>query len=356
MRIAFYCTRGASCFVFTPRTIHERGVGGAELGLITIAEALAAEGHDVAVFNTCPSPGVYDGVVYARSDDLARLLGTEWDAFVLVRNPAPGDLMSQVRARRRIFFSCDQFTTGNYATDVFPKVDHTVAISPYHRDYLADRYGEPPSRITAVDLPVRIAEYEPELRLPHKTPHRLIYCSVPGRGLEHLARLFPRIRANQADAELIVTSDYSLWGEGIAAGNEPLRALFAGMPGVSFLGKVHRRELVRLQMSADILAYPNHPVSGNCELFGISVAECQVAGAVPVTSAYGAFTTTVIEGCLIGGDPSEPTYQSAFVHGILDLWSSRGRLTGHQTRLRAAALARFDPWRVAGLWTAVLRG
>lgn len=354
MRIAFYCPRGSSSFVFTPKTIHERGVGGAELGLITIAAALSDAGHDVTVFNTCPAPGVYGDVVYASNDDRSRVLGGAWDAFVLVRCPAPDGLMGAVAARRRVFFSCDQFTSGNFATDVFPQVDHTIAISHYHRDYLAGRYGEPLSRITAVDLPVRIDEYDPTVALPRKVRQRLIYCSVPGRGLEHLARLFPRIRANRPDAELIVTSDYSLWGEGIGPGNEPIRAMFAGMPGVSFLGKVPRAELVKLQMSADILAYPNQPVSGNCELFGISVAECQVAGAVPVTSAYGAFTTTVIEGCLMGGHPSEPTYQSAFVHGILNLWADRARLTEHQTRLRAAAMARFDPWRIARLWEAVL--
>ena len=47
---------------FDGHSLSQRPLGGAETAFVSLAEALAARGHDVAVRNMCPRPGVVNGV------------------------------------------------------------------------------------------------------------------------------------------------------------------------------------------------------------------------------------------------------------------------------------------------------
>src|SRR3990167_8366926 len=127
----------------------------------------------------------------------------------------------------------------------------------------------------------------------------MIFCSVPNRGLSTLAMAYPRIKKEIPDASLVITSDYRLWGIPNAANEQYIRS-FMGIDGVRFLGAIPRMEMVSEQLKADVQAYPcNYE-----ELFCYSVAECQVAGAYPITSNIGALGTTNM-GKLVGGNPLE---------------------------------------------------
>ena len=75
------------------------------------------------------------------------------------------------------------------------------------------------------------------------------------------------------------------------------------MPGVRFLGKVPRHELVELQKSSKILVYPCTYHEGFC----IAAMECIAAGAVPVSTEDFALRTTIgRSGFLINGRPGQP--------------------------------------------------
>ena len=45
-----------------------------------------------------------------------------------------------------------------------------------------------------------------------KIKNRLIFTSVPGRGLDNLLRIYPTIENAIPDVSLAITSDYRLWG------------------------------------------------------------------------------------------------------------------------------------------------
>lgn len=347
MKFTFFCESGSPSFLFTPDDIFGRGLGGAELSLVGLTEELAHRHEQVTVYNQPPVEGVFNGVEYL---DTARFDQKEpTDVFVLFRNPSPR--LYDVNARVKLWWSCDQQSAGDYGRDIIPFVNHTICISEYHRDYHIKRYGVDPSRVTAIDLGVRTWEYQKALK---KQPKRLLYCSIPARGLEFLPHLFENIRWFHPDAELYITSDYSIWGYGIPPNNECWKMLFKDMAGVHFLGKVPRAKLVELQLTSDILAYPNKPDGEFAELFGVSLAEAQCAGCVPVTSRFGAFPTTVIrpEGVLIDGDPRDPEseYGMDFVAKIVELLSNRGDLEKRQNALRAKALTRFNWNGVVDQW------
>lgn len=339
MKIAFYCSSGSPIGIIPP-DVYGRGLGGAELSLVSLAETLASRGHQVVVYNNPRKIGHWNGVSYCPLGWFASVMprADVLDAFILFRTPW---LPVQELTCPKLFFSCDQMTAGNYATDIFPLVDHTVCISPYHRNYHIDRYGVDPDRISWFDLGVRLQDYPEEVE---KVPGRCIVCSVPARGHDILAKAWPLIKEQVSHASLVITGDYRLWGVPYA-GDERERRLFADMEDVQYLGRIPRRELCVQQLKAQVMAYPG----AYEEMFCISAAECQVAGAIPVTSSEGALPTTVDYGVNIPNEPHSPEFLSEFVDGVVDVLNhppSQARAMAREAR----ASRRFDWRRIAGQW------
>jgi len=336
LRIDFLCTDGSPIGV-VPTDVETRGVGGAELSLICLAREFAARGHSVRVINRPAAPGVYDGVEYLPG----RGADDPVDVLVLFRSPNP--LLGTVKAGLKVFWSCDQHTIGNFGRDVFPYVDRIVCISPYHVKYHEMHYHPVPDRIGCIDLGVRVKDYA-GTNVP-KIPGRLIFCSVPDRGLSILLPIFRNLKRRIPYVSLVITSDYRLWGNA-TPGNEQYRLMWLNEGNVQFLGAIPRVRLVAEQCAADILAYP----STYEELFCISAAECQVAGAVPVASDRGALPTTVEWGKIITGAPSTHHWQEAFENEVVNLLGDRDKLEKAQAKMKRAAAKRFDWGKIATKW------
>lgn len=349
MRIAFYLEEGSRSFIFSPPDLYGRGLGGAEQALICVTEELARRGHVVSVYNSTEEPGIYSGVIYFNSSDFDP--SEELDVFVLFRNPYKN--IQIVNAKQKIFWSCDQFTSGNYALDIFPYVDKTIAISEYHKSYLSERYMIEQDKIFAIDLGVRKQDYS-GLRV-QKKPYSLLYCSVPDRGLFHLSKIFPLIQYLVPEANLTITSSYALWGKGIPDGVEYFKSLFDGMENVEYLSAVPRSELVKIQARSEILAYPNQPVNGLTELFGISVAECQYVGCLPVCTPLGGLATTLLRGSVeIEGLPQDEGYYDMFISRVIDLLTNIRELRALQKIVSEGASEIFDYGIIASEWERVI--
>jgi glycosyltransferase involved in cell wall biosynthesis len=191
---------------------------------------------------------------------------------------------------------------GSYDEDLLPYCTDVVYISDRHKQYFDEKYHvRPEVKQHVIDLGVRIWDYEQDIV---KVPHRLIWCSVPGRGLHEMRPIWDGILARVPDASLVITSDYRLWGS-VSPDNMSHRVEWAKAKNVSFLGMVPRADVVKYQLEAELMVYP-------CtydELFCIAAAECQVAGAVPITSDAGALATTNRFGTIIPGNPADPVVQ-----------------------------------------------
>ena len=338
MKIDFLCPSGSPVGI-CPEDIYGRGVGGAELALMTFAQVLASRGHIVRIYNDPPTSKVYGGVEYLKVAEFQP--GELRDATVLFR--VPYKKLGAIRGLK-VFWSCDQSTVGNYPTDVFPYVDKIVVISQHHYDHFVKTYNAPVHRMYVTDLGVRDWDY-PSANTIEKIVGRCIFCSVPGRGLDVLLKVWPLIRKEVPHATLTITSDYRLWGIAEPR-NEEYRRMAQGLEGIQFLGKVSREQLVREQMSAEVQAYP-------CtyeELFCISVAECSFAGAVPVTSQVGAVRTTNAAGYQIEGDPNSPEFQTQFALRVVKLLrdSELRAIMSESTRLHAQT--NFNWSAIALLW------
>lgn len=340
-KIDFFCAPDTLSHVFIPEFVNTLGVGAAELHLIDLARQLALRGHSVTVYNSCPASGIYDNVTYCDADEF--IPQEPHGVFILHRNPS--QLLPYVNAKVRIFESDDQQTSGDYR-DIYPHVDAITAISPYHKNYLVERYGFDPNKIYSFDIGVRINEY---LQPVEKIPYRCIYTSTPSRGLKHLAKIFPAIRFIFPQAELYITAPS--WGFGLETQYHPDTKLFEGMEGVYFLGKLPREQLVELQLSADLHLYPNDDDGTFLELFCLSVAESQVAGTPVVTTQQGGLATTVMPPSrFVKGTPKDDTYANLFVEQVVELLADRRKLEQQQKELSVKARQRFNWERIGRQW------
>lgn len=346
--IALYCNDGSPLGV-TPDSVYEDGVGGAELSLLSWSETMAARGHTVTVYNNPEqSVNMYDGRLQFKRQDQFRP-SESVDVFIAFRSPNPH--LTAAQARIKIHWSMDQYTIGRFDRDVFPFVDRVVCISPFHAQYHKATYNVDPRKVTHIDLGVRLDDYTQPV---NKIPGRCIFCSISDRGLEILHDVWGYVLQHVPHASLVITSDYRLWFrtkndtyQGLhRAGNtrHRLQWLESRFPDISFLGKVDRAVLTREQQKAVCQPYP-------CtydELFCVSTAECQVAGAYPITATTGALATTNEFGQLIGGNPRAGAFRKAFASALVDHLTSfdQDRLD----TMSRLAKRRFDWNQIAGEW------
>lgn len=317
-----------------PADIHGRGVGGAELAMMTWADTMAKRGHKVRVYNNPREQGNHGGVEYLNQASFD--FRESRDVFIAYRSP--NRFTRIAHAAVKLFWSTDQYTSGNFATDIFPYVDRSVCISPFHVDYHIKHYRANPETIGYFDLGVRVEEYNQDVE---KVKGRCIFCSVPDRGLEVLRLMWPKIKERVPGASLIITSDYTLWGASQPLNHEH-RLKWLGLPDVEFVGNIPRERLVIEQLKAECQPYP----CNYAELHCISAAECQVAGAYPVTSDLGALPTTNQWGSVIGGNMLDADWQNKFIEAVvLSLAFQPTRM-----KMREAAAKRFDWNVICGQW------
>lgn len=339
LSIDLYANEGSPLNIVPP-DIYGRGVGGAELAMMSWAETMASRGHHVRIYNSPSTPGHYDGVEYLMQSDFQPR--DPRDVFVVYRSPNRYTRLAS--ANVKLFWSCDQYTSGDFRAEIFPYVDRTVCISPYHVDYHKKRYEVEDSKIGYFDLGVRLQDYDLEVE---KVAGRCIYCSVPDRGLDLLHILWPRIKERVPHASLVITSDYTLWGAANPL-NQQHRLRWLYHQGVQFFGKVPRKQLVEEQLKAVCQPYACQYE----ELFCISAAECQVARAVPVTSSTGALATTNQWGVIVPGEMQTRAWQDEFVDRVCVILSYPEKSGDGAIRelARDAARRRFDWQTICEQW------
>ena len=306
------------------------GVGGAELALLTLCEGWHDAGHTVRLYNS-PLMGTSPFPQYPID-----AFEPHEDRDVLIAFRSPNHRINDAKGMV-VWWSCDQFTCGSFQ-EFAPKVDKIVTISPFHADYFRMMYGI--NDTITIDLPVRLWDYEQHV---DKVPHRLIFCSVPDRGLGVLAEVYWNIVKAVPDVSLAITSDYRLWGAE-SARNEHHIGRFLGFENVRFLGAIQRMEMVREQLQAEIQAYPcNYD-----ELFAIAIAECQVANVLPITSNTGAIPTTNM-GIVLDGLVDSPEFKVKFTDKVIEKLLDPN-LSNEQNELGKIARKRFSLDRILQIW------
>lgn len=310
------------------------GVGGAECAILTLCEGWQARGYDVTLYNN-PSEGGVGPFQQKTLDEFDPLENRDY--LVIFRSP--NERINEAKGKR-IWFSCDQFTVGNFK-DFHRRVEKTVVISQFHAKFFRDMYGIEDTIV--IDLPVRLNDYRRDVK---KQSKKCIYTSVPDRGAMPLNAAWALIVREVPDASLVLTSDWRLWNPDIDQSTLlPYRLPYAALPNTNYIGAVKRDELIRHQLEADLLLYP----SVYAELFCIAVAEAQVAGAIPITSKSAAIETTNEFGIQIDGIATDASFIDEFVQRTVQALQDPD-LREKQIEMQRKAEERFSLERILQQW------
>lgn len=310
------------------------GVGGAELAILTLCEGWQERGYDVTFYNN-PDEG---GVGPFKQRTLNEFDPLENRDYLIVFR-SPNERVNEAKGKR-IWLSCDQQTVGNFK-EFSRRVEKIVTISPRHANYFKEIYGI--ENTITIDLPVRVNDYRRDVK---KQSKKCIYTSIPDRGAMQLHTAWPLIYREVPEASLVLTSDWRLWDKNIEESCvQPYRLHYAGHPNTAYVGAVKRDELIRHQLEADLLLFPNI----YDELFCITVAEAQVSGAIPITSRVGAVDTTNEFGVLIDGHPTEPKFIEDFARTAVEHLKDPC-LHEKQVEMQKKAEERFSLERILQQW------
>lgn len=332
MKIDILCSDGSQLKVTLDTLMGndpaQPGVGGAEHSLLTMCEAWSKAGHEVCLYN---NPDIPNGSPFEQRKVIDFDSQDARDVLIVFRSP---NFRAYNAKGLKVWWSCDSHTVGNY-TEFSKMVDKIVTISPHHSDFFKQHYGI--MNTIDIDLPVRTWEYDQTIE---KVSYRCIFTSVPDRGLAEMMMCWPHIVRQVPEATLVVTSDYRLWGCGVARNEHHLQS-FIGNTSARMFGAVKRPQLVEEELKAELFVYP----CSFDEQFCISASEAQVAGAYPITSNFGALLTTNM-GTVINGSPKTSEWRDKFIQVVVETLKDRQELKRKQNEIQVKALNRFNIERI----------
>jgi len=170
------------------------GIGGSQEALIAMAAALRRLGHTVQVYNSCgAAAGDYDGVVYQDY----RAFGPQpcADLFVVWRWPwlaksLPPDALSYLWLE-------DMVEPGAVAAAAH-RYRKIIVLSRFHRQHYS---ALPEEKFFYSRNGIHPEHFDQAVV---RDPYKVVYGSSYDRGLRHLLRAWPRVKAQVPDASLTV--------------------------------------------------------------------------------------------------------------------------------------------------------
>jgi glycosyltransferase involved in cell wall biosynthesis len=330
---------------FIPQTVLTQPLGGSESALLYLTRALARRGHDITIVNTClpDAAGVFDGVRYVSyttpGDAVALSRRVNPDVLVAFRDfpalrwPFTGHLkvywghddLSSVWAASAPWGALGRLALRRVAGPIIERrADHVFVVSEWLASLLHTVLRYPRDRIHVLRNGVHLAYFDGPPPPRHR--HRLIYTSIPWRGLDLLLDIFPHIRHEIQTAELWIYCDLY---RGIVTGSDRryTRAVLrrCSQPGVRLVGSHPHPILARDLAQAGLWVYPHRPrprMGFFAETSCIAAMEAMAAGTPVIASRRGALPELIdsgTNGLLIDGDPSSAAHKTAFVTETLRL-------------------------------------
>lgn len=268
-------------------------LGGAETAFASLAHALAARGHRVAVRNHCTRATASDGLDWAPLAD-----GVPETCDLHIANRSDKLLPVVPAARRTVFWihnPARYLLKLRYLSKLW-RIRPPVVFSGAHHQRGYPRWAPDGGRVV---IPYGISEVFRDTAPPTQAPPpRAVFTSNPLRGLDWLLDLWEGdIRPHCAGAELHLFSGAATYGEygaARAARMAPVlaRAESLAAAGVVLRGAVTKRELAAEMSRARVLLYRGDVG----ETFCLAVGEAQAAGVPAVVQDIGCVAERVIDG------------------------------------------------------------
>lgn len=271
-----------------PETLYKNGGGGSETACIELSTVWAKLGYKVTVYAEPPVDNtVFNGVTWRKFETIN--FSDRFNIFISLRGPS---LFTdyQIEANKKFLWLQDIMIPEMYTPDLVDQLDKIIVLSKYHRE---TGYNVPESKFyyTTNGINLRLVE-EIEAENIKRIKNKCVYISSADRGLQPLVKMWPEIKKQVKDADLSWAYGWNSWNAiRNKEGNKFKNTLIKDMKnaGVHELGRISKRDLYRLLLSA---SYHTYPLVGPAETSCIAVMESQALGAFPITTGITALEET----------------------------------------------------------------
>lgn len=287
---------------YTVDTPYRVPLGGSQSALCYLAEALAAQGHEVFVVNHTTVEGLVRGVhMYSFNGDFVSAFAPPPDAAIILNRTGWGAQIKPVlEAGTRLVLwmqHADDQPGAQALKDAAERgyYDGFAFVSDWQRRRFVDGFGVDATRAGVMRNAIgarfegMFAEDEP-IAAQKAWPATLAYTSTPFRGLDVLLNAFPSIRARRLGVKLNVYSSMQVYHDPSGA-DDPFERLYnkaRSTDGVTYVGSLPQPELAEELRRTAILAYPSTFAETSC----IAVMEAMASGCRVVTTDLGALKET----------------------------------------------------------------
>ncbi len=307
--------------VFDGHSASTGAIGGAEGAVVALAEALAARGHQVAVYNRCAAPVDHAGVAWRPLGDLPE------SADLYIANRSHHLIGLVPAAKRRLFWlhnPAGYILKPRYLWPLWRWRPILVFAGPHHA-------GTCPGWVPEggrVEIPLGIDPvfgHLPERSAPAPIA---VFASNPLRGLDWLLARWSAIRTAVPAARLIIHAGAATYRGGADRHGARIEAVLTQARGLAASGvEVHppvdRAALAERYSGARAMLYRGD----EGETFCLALAEAQAAGVPAVVGRLGAVPERVIDGVTGTVADDERQFEAAAIRLLSDdaLWLTQHR-------------------------------
>ena len=312
---------------FTGNTISEKPLGGTETSVIHLANGLSKD-YNVIVVCSCPSPGLYQDVIYLDISDISMLSNIVIDVAIVYKMMPHlffANFKETYNPGKLIFWAHDypMYTDYNPSfIDSAKLFDAIVCVSNDHRNALLTRFPLviDEDKVFAITHGVDTELYKDRLEIK-KNKNQFYYSSTPFRGLEILIELFPKIKEKVPDATLKICSSLEVYNIKDDTKYKYLYDKCKTIEGIDYVGGLKQKDLAKIAMESELMLYPSIFAETCC----LSVLEAQTAGTPVICSDLGALKETVHKGCgvTIQGNPYKEKWQNEFIDTVVDVCNNK---------------------------------
>lgn len=276
-----------------PRDIEAKGLGGSETAAAMVAQALSDLGYVVTIYGDVEE-GMWQQVELRHHSIFDPMESRE--LVIVSRIPEMFD--RRINAYRKVLWMHDTDYGNRLTEDRAENADNIFVLSDWHERHIRKTYPFVNESMKVLKTINGInPAFFPYEHIPCDRPHRAIYSSSPDRGLDFLLELWPKVRKEIPDAELVycyadVYNRVADRNPSIASFRSKIADL-AEQEGVLNLGALSQDALASAMAMCRLWLAPSWSTpsaSAFNETFCIGAVEAAAAGCHRVMSDWGALT------------------------------------------------------------------
>ena len=289
------------------------GFGGSEVRLLELAKFLK-QGYAVTVYCKTQEEGFFDGIGYINN----RNFNIDCDILISFRDPKCFERV-RINCKKAYLWLHDIYIHTYITQNDVNRFNKILVLSNSHKDAILEHHNFiDNNKFSIVRNGISdICEYKKDIP---RNPHKAVYTSSAGRGLDVACMMWGKVREQVPDAELHVFYGFDYTD----LGNNPekqrfdfIKQLLAITPGIVNHGKVPKEQLVDELLSAGVWCYP----TWFKESSSLAAMEAQTAGLNIVTSNLSSLKETIGDrGIFVDGKSFDlwtgeyfPDYQDRFI-------------------------------------------